>query len=331
MLQRLIPDARIATAHGQLPGNTLENLMRGFIDGSYDVLVATTIIENGLDVPNANTIFINNANHFGLSDLHQMRGRVGRSNKKAFCYFITPPFSVLTDDARKRMEAVSQYTALGSGFQIAMKDLEIRGAGDLLGGEQSGFINDIGFETYQKILKDAIEELQQNEFKALYPNQKPMPKELVLDTDFEIFFPTDYINNVTERLTQYQELATLKTEDELTAFSASLIDKFGALPEETLTLFDSVRLKWLGASLGFEKIILKKQKCICTFLADPESSFYQKEAFQFILGKLGVLSKAQLKEKNTKEGPKLVLVIDDVVTIQKAIVLLSTLQKPITA
>jgi transcription-repair coupling factor (superfamily II helicase) len=331
MLQRLIPDARIATAHGQLPGNTLENLMLGFIDGSYDVLVATTIIESGLDVPNANTIFINNANHFGLSDLHQMRGRVGRSNKKAFCYFITPPFSVLTDDARKRMEAVSQYTALGSGFQIAMKDLEIRGAGDLLGGEQSGFINDIGFETYQKILKDAIEELQQNEFKALYPNQKPMPKELVLDTDFEIFFPTDYINNVTERLTQYQELATLKTEDELTAFSASLIDKFGALPEETLTLFDSVRLKWLGASLGFEKIILKKQKCICTFFADPESSFYQKEAFQFILGKLGVLSKAQLKEKNTKEGPKLVLVIDDVVTIQKAIVLLSTLQEPITS
>jgi transcription-repair coupling factor (superfamily II helicase) len=330
MLQRLIPDARIATAHGQLPGNKLEELMLGFINGAFDVLVATTIIESGLDVPNANTIFINNANHFGLSDLHQMRGRVGRSNKKAFCYFITPPFSVLTPDARKRMEAVNQYTALGSGFQIAMKDLEIRGAGDLLGGEQSGFINDIGFETYQKILKDAIEELQQNEFKALYPNQKPTPKELVLDTDFEIFFPTDYINNVTERLTQYQELATLKSEEELTAFGASLVDRFGALPEPTLALFDSVRLKWLGASLGFEKIILKKEKCICTFLADPQSSFYQETSFQFILSKLSALGEAQLKEKTTKEGEKLVLVIDKVPSIQKAIALLVKLREPIT-
>jgi transcription-repair coupling factor (superfamily II helicase) len=331
MLQRLIPDARIATAHGQLPGNKLEELMLGFMDGQFDVLVATTIIESGLDVPNANTIFINNANHFGLSDLHQMRGRVGRSNKKAFCYFITPPFSVLTDDARKRMEAVSQYTALGSGFQIAMKDLEIRGAGDLLGGEQSGFINDIGFETYQKILKDAIEELQQNEFKALYPDQKPTVKEVTLDTDFEIFFPTDYINNVTERLAQYQELATLKNEEELKAFGASLIDRFGALPKPTLALFDSVRLKWLGAALGFEKIILKKQKCICTFLADPESSFYQEDAFQHMLRTLGTLDKAQLKEKNTKDGPKLVLVINEVSAVTKAIQLLGKLQQPTTA
>lgn len=330
MLQRLIPDARIATAHGQLPGNKLENLMLGFINGTYDILVATTIIESGLDVPNANTIFINNANHFGLSDLHQMRGRVGRSNKKAFCYFITPPFSVLTPDARKRMEAVSQYTALGSGFQIAMKDLEIRGAGDLLGGEQSGFINDIGFETYQKILKDAIEELQQNEFKALYPNQKPSVKELVLDTDFEIFFPTDYINNVTERIAQYQELATLKNEDELRAFGASLIDRFGALPEPTLALFESVRLKWLGASLGFEKIILKKHKCICTFMADPESSFYQEGAFTFMLSKLGTLGTAQLKEKNTKEGQKLVIVIDKVPSLTQAIALLESLKEPTT-
>ncbi len=330
MLQRLIPDARIATSHGQLTGNKLEELMLGFIEGVFDVLVATTIIESGLDVPNANTIFINNANHFGLSDLHQMRGRVGRSNKKAFCYFITPPFSVLTDDARKRMEAVNQYTALGSGFQIAMKDLEIRGAGDLLGGEQSGFINEIGFETYQKILKNAIEELQQNEFKALYPDQKPTAKELVLDTDFEIFFPTDYINYVTERLAQYQELATLKTEEELNEFGASLIDRFGALPEPTIALFESVRLKWLGALLGFEKIILKKQKCICTFLAEPESSFYQEGAFQFMLGKLSTLGKAQLKEKNTKEGQKLVLVINDVLSIQSAIILLQKLQQPTT-
>ena len=186
-----------------------------------------------------------------------MRGRVGRSNKKAFCYFITPPFSVLTPDARKRMEAISQYTALGAGFQIAMKDLEIRGAGDLLGGEQSGFINDIGFEAYQKILKDAIEELQQNEFKALYPNQKPKPKELVLDTDIEVFFPPEYINNVKERMAQYQALSTLKTEDELAAFADALKDRFGSLPEPTLALFESVRFKWLGAALGFEKIVFK--------------------------------------------------------------------------
>ena len=327
MLQRLIPDARIATAHGQLPGNKLEALMLGFVDGQYDILVATTIIESGLDVPNANTIFINNANNFGLSDLHQMRGRVGRSNKKAFCYFITPPFSVLTEDARKRMEAISQYTALGSGFQIAMKDLEIRGAGDLLGGEQSGFINDIGFETYQKILKDAIEELQQNEFKTLYPGQKPRQKELVLDTDFEVFFPTDYINNVTERLTQYQELATLKTAKELDLFRTGLIDRFGPLPDAAKELFESVRLKWLGTELGFEKIILKKEKCICSFLANPESVFYQEEAFQYMLGKMGSLGKAQLKEKTTKEGHKLVLVIEQVSSLTKALQLLSKLKQ----
>ena len=330
-IQRLVPDARIATAHGQLQGNTLEKLMLGFIAGDFDVLVATTIIESGLDVPNANTIFINNANNFGLSDLHQMRGRVGRSNKKAFCYFITPPFSILTPYARKRMEAISQYTALGSGFQIAMKDLEIRGAGDLLGGEQSGFINDIGFETYQKILKGAIEELQQNEFKALYPGEEPKPKELVLDTDVEVFFPTDYINNVKERMVQYQALSALKTEDELTAFGDALKDRFGNLPQPTLALFESVRFKWLGASLGFEKIVLKKHKCICTFEASPESDFYQTTAFQYLLSKVGNLGKAQIKEKTSMEKHKLVLVISEVKSLENAIQLLKTLQMPTVA
>ena len=330
-IQRLVPHARIATAHGRLPGNTLEKLMLGFIAGDFDVLVATTIIESGLDVPNANTIFINNANNFGLSDLHQMRGRVGRSNKKAFCYFITPPFSVLTPDARKRMEAISQYTALGSGFQIAMKDLEIRGAGDLLGGEQSGFINDIGFETYQKILKDAIEELQQNEFKALYSNQEPKPKELILDTDVEAFFPADFINNVKERIVQYQALSSLKTEDQLKAFGDALRDRFGKLPKPTLALFECVRFKWLGASLGFEKIVLKKQKCICTFDANTQSDFYQTAEFQYLLSKVGTLGKAQIKEKTTKEKYKLLLVINEVRSIENAIQLLKRLQKPIVA
>src|SRR5690625_3381712 len=206
MIQRLIPDAKIGIGHGQMEGKKLEDLMLRFMNNEFDVLVSTTIVESGLDVPNANTIFINNANNFGLSDLHQMRGRVGRSNKKAFCYFITPPYSAMTDDAHKRIQALEQFSALGSGINIAMKDLEIRGAGDLLGGEQSGFINEIGFTTYQKILQEAIEELKENEFKELYKKEKSRQadqkfiKEITLDSDFELLFPDDYINIVTERL-----------------------------------------------------------------------------------------------------------------------------------
>ena len=196
--------------------------MLAFINGEFDVLVSTTIIESGLDIPNANTIFINNANNFGLSDLHQMRGRVGRSNKKAFCYFITPEYSAMTTDARKRITALEQFTALGSGFNIAMKDLEIRGAGDLLGGEQSGFINEIGFDTYQKILNEAIDELKENEFKDLYKDDNSKPKnyvkEITIDTDFELLFPDDYVNNITERLNLYTKLNNLKTEEELLKF-----------------------------------------------------------------------------------------------------------------
>src|SRR5690606_33911440 len=215
MIQRLLPDAKIGVGHGQLEGKKLEQLMLSFINGEFDVLVSTTIVESGLDVTNANTIFINNANNFGLSDLHQMRGRVGRSNKKAFCYFITPPYEAMTPDARKRIEALEQFTQLGSGFNIAMKDLEIRGAGDLLGGEQSGFINEIGFETYQKILSEAIEELKENEFKQLYEEvegqrEKVYVKELQLDTDFELLFPDSYINNIPERLNLYTQLNEIK-------------------------------------------------------------------------------------------------------------------------
>ncbi|MBT8260045.1 MAG: transcription-repair coupling factor, partial [Bacteroidia bacterium] len=209
MLQRLVPDAKIGIGHGQLDGRKLEKLMLAFMNGEFDLLVSTTIVESGLDVPNANTIFINNANNFGLSDLHQMRGRVGRSNKKAFCYFITPEYSAMTNDARKRISALEQYTELGSGFNIAMKDLEIRGAGDLLGGEQSGFINEIGFDTYQKILSEAIEELKEKEFKDLYKDtveDKNYVKDLTIDTDFELLFPDDYVNNITERLNLYTEL-----------------------------------------------------------------------------------------------------------------------------
>ncbi|MFT5243981.1 MAG: transcription-repair coupling factor (superfamily II helicase), partial [Glaciecola sp.] len=239
MIQRLVPDAKIGIGHGQLDGKKLETLMLAFMNGEFDVLVSTTIVESGLDVPNANTIFINNANNFGLSDLHQMRGRVGRSNKKAFCYFITPEYSAMTDDARKRITALEQFTELGSGFNIAMKDLEIRGAGDLLGGEQSGFMNEIGFDTYQKILNEAIEELKDNEFKDLYPDdgkEKDYVKDITIDTDFELLFPDDYVNNITERLTLYTNLNTLKTEEELHKFETEIIDRFGELPIQVVDL-----------------------------------------------------------------------------------------------
>ena len=240
----------------------LEELMLSFVQGDYDVLVATTIIESGLDVPNANTILIHNAQNFGLSDLHQMRGRVGRSNKKAFCYFITPPYSAMTPDAQKRIQALEQFTSLGSGFNIAMKDLEIRGAGDLLGGEQSGFINEIGFETYQKILSEAVEELKENEFKTLYeevegvPEDKVYVKETQIDTDLELLFPDDYINNVAERLSLYTDLNKIEDEASLQQFERDLTDRFGPLPEEAESLINSVRVKWIATSIGIEKVVL---------------------------------------------------------------------------
>ena len=235
LIQRLVPDARIAVGHGQIDGRKLEKILLGFMNGEYDILIATTIIENGLDVPNANTIFINNANNFGLSDLHQMRGRVGRSNKKAFCYFITPPLSSMSTDAQKRIKTVEQFSAIGSGIQIAMKDLEIRGAGDLLGGEQSGFINEMGFETYQKILQQAIEELKENEFKSVYNKDENdeinfFTNEIQIDTDLEILIPDHYINIVKERLALYQELSKIKSSIDLEEFEIKLRDRFGPLP-----------------------------------------------------------------------------------------------------
>ena len=246
LIQRLIPDARVGIGHGQMEGNKLEKNLLGFMEGEFDILIATTIVENGLDVPNANTMFIHNAQNFGLSDLHQMRGRVGRSNKKAFCYFLTPPLSAMSSDAQKRIRTIEQFSVLGSGIQIAMKDLEIRGAGDLLGGEQSGFINEIGFETYQKILQEAIDELKENEFKTLYQDEqsdslKTYVKEVQIDTDLEVYLPDDYINIVKERLALYQKLSTLKTQEELNDFETQLIDRFGPLPEEAKELRPSIR------------------------------------------------------------------------------------------
>lgn len=324
MIQRLVPDAKIGIGHGQMDGKKLEDLMLRFMNNEFDVLVSTTIIESGLDVPNANTIFINNANNFGLSDLHQMRGRVGRSNKKAFCYFITPEYSAMTDEARKRITALEQFSELGSGINIAMKDLEIRGAGDLLGGEQSGFINEIGFETYQKILSEAIEELKEKEFKSLYEEtegpKKIFVKEMTIDTDFELLFPDDYVNNITERLNLYTKLNELKTEAELQNFETELLDRFGEMPKQAEDLLNSVRIKWIAISMGLERVVMKKKKLIGYFVSDQQSDFYQSETFTKVLQYVqSHPQNVKMKEKQTRNGLRLLLTFEGIFSVEKAL------------
>jgi len=326
MIQRLVPDAKIGIGHGQMEGKKLEQLMLAFINGEFDVLISTTIVESGLDVPNANTIFINNANNFGLSDLHQMRGRVGRSNKKAFCYFITPDYSAMTDDARKRITALEQFSELGSGFNIAMKDLEIRGAGDLLGGEQSGFINDIGFDTYQKILSEAIEELKENEFKDLYEDdgkEKEYVKDVTIDSDLEMLFPDDYVNNISERLNLYTQLNNMKTEEELQKFESEIVDRFGELPTQVVDLFNSVRIKWLATKMGLEKVVMKQGKLIGYFITDQKSGYYQSGGFTKVLQYVQAHPAAcRMKEKQTRNGLRLLLTFENIKTVKQALAVL---------
>ncbi|RTY85315.1 transcription-repair coupling factor [Flavobacterium sp. LS1P28] len=331
MIQRLVPNAKVGIGHGQMEGRKLEELMLAFMNGEFDVLVATTIIESGLDVPNANTIFINNANNFGLSDLHQMRGRVGRSNKKAFCYFICPPYSAMTDDARKRIQALEQFSELGSGFNIAMKDLEIRGAGDLLGGEQSGFINEIGFDTYQKIMNEALDELKENEFKDLYPEEnnletKEYVKDLQIDTDFELLFSDEYINNVSERLSLYSELGAVKNEEELIIFQNKLIDRFGPMPPRAKALMNSIRIKWIATRIGIEKLVMKQGKMIGYFISDQQSDYYQSKRFnQVLLFVQKNSSICKMKEKQTPAGLRLLLTFDNVKNTRRALELMELL------
>ena len=332
MIQRLVPDARVGVGHGQMEGSKLEELMLAFMNGEFDVLVATTIIESGLDVPNANTIFINNANIFGLSDLHQMRGRVGRSNKKAFCYFICPPYSMMTDDARKRIQALEQYSELGSGFNIAMKDLEIRGAGDLLGGEQSGFINEIGFETYQKIMNEAIEELKENEFKDLYESEdqpeKEYVKDLQIDTDFELLFPDEYINNISERLNLYNELSLVKTDEELKAYEIKLVDRFGPLPKPAISLLSSIKIKWIASQIGIEKLVMKQGKMIGYFVSDQQSDYYTSTQFHHVLQFVQTQSQlCKMKEKQTPNGLRLLVTFENVKSIRRALELIELMGK----
>jgi transcription-repair coupling factor (superfamily II helicase) len=261
--------------------------MTGFIEGEFDVLVSTAIVESGIDITNANTIIINDAQNFGMSDIHQLRGRVGRNNKQAFCYLLVPSVLHMTDDARKRLTAIEQFSDLGSGMHIAMRDLDIRGAGNLLGGEQSGFINDLGFETYQKILDEAISELKQEHFKELADEEMKknasFVKETILETDFELLIPDEYVGNISERINLYKTLDELENEDEIMQFKASLEDRFGDIPHQVNQLIDTMRLRWIASEIGMEKLVLKSGKMIGYFISKQDSPFYQSESFTRIL------------------------------------------------
>ena len=287
MLQRLVPDVRVGIGHGQMDGEKLEKVMSNFIDGTYDVLVATTIVESGIDIANANTMIINEAQNYGLSDLHQLRGRVGRSNKKAFCYLLAPPLHALPADSRRRLQALEQFSDLGSGLNIAMRDLDIRGAGNLLGAEQSGFMADIGFETYQKILDEAVQELKQDQFKEMLDQQERESMEFVsdtvLETDFEILLPDEYVSSITERIALYRELDGIDEEFGLRRFAEKLEDRFGPIPKETANLLETMRLRWMAKDIGFEKIILKSNKLIGSFVSREDSPYYQSAKFTGVL------------------------------------------------
>ncbi len=287
LILRLVPDAKIGVAHGQMEGDKLEKIMMSFIEGDIDVLISTNIIESGLDIPNANTIIINQAHMFGMSDLHQMRGRVGRSNKKAFCYLITPPLSGLTRDSRKRLQTLEEFSDLGDGFKVAMRDLDIRGAGNLLGAEQSGFVNDLGYELYHKILDDAVQELKENEFKSLF-EQELSAKEFSVDdcqieTDQQILIPDSYISNISERLSVYNSIDGLKNAEELDSFRSSLADRFGKLPEEVEALFEIVKIRWMARKLGFEKLTWKNNILKAYFVDSKHVQYYQADKFGKIL------------------------------------------------
>ncbi len=328
-IYRLVPDSRIGIAHGQMDGDKLEKVMVKFIDGEYDVLVSTNIIESGLDIPNANTIIINQAHMFGLSDLHQMRGRVGRSNKKAFCYLLTPPASVLSADSRKRLSALEEFSDLGDGFKVAMRDLDIRGAGNLLGAEQTGFISDLGFDTYHKILDDAIQELKETDFKELFASElaekaKLIVQDCVIETDLEILIPETYVSNITERLQLYSRLDNINDEEQLKKFAGEVKDRFGALPASVEELINSVRLRWLGEILGFEKLSLKNEKLRAHFISSNDK-YFSSDIFGHILAFIQKHPR-QCKLKDT--AGKAMVVIENITTVDAAIELLNQMAGP---
>lgn len=326
MIQRLVPKARIGVGHGQMDGEKLEGTIMEFIEHEFDILVATTIIESGLDIPNANTIIINQAQNFGLSDLHQMRGRVGRSNRKAFCMLLSPPMSVLTNEAKQRLKAIEEFSDLGSGFNVAMRDLDIRGAGNLLGGEQSGFISEIGFEMYHKILDEAVQELKDTDFAGVFETDTTVERKFVsdcqIDTDMEILLPANYVNSVSERLILYKELDNISTEEKLDEFAFKLKDRFGPIPKQAQELLATIQLRWLAEKFGFEKVLLKNMRFIGYFVSNQVSPFYQSETFSQVLK---YVQKNSHKVKLREEKSKLSLTIRNIDTVDEAIAFLKTL------
>ena len=320
LIMKLVPDAKVIGAHGQMDGKKLEKIMVDFIEGEYDVLVSTNIIESGLDIPNANTIIINRAHMFGLSDLHQMRGRVGRSNKKAFCYLMTPPASGLSTEARKRLQTLEEFSDLGDGIKVAMRDLDIRGAGNLLGAEQSGFITDLGFEMYHKILDEAVQELKENEFAALFEGDlkekvEVLVQDCIIETDLELLIPEPFVNNISERLNLYSQLDRIKSPDELEKFKTSVVDRFGPVPPEVQSLFETVRLRWLAQRLGFEKLVLKKGQMKCFFVPSNKERYFKSAVFGNIINFIQIHgSSCKIKEHKKR----LILTIANVDSIQTA-------------
>ena len=332
-IRKLCPGVRTIVGHGQMEGDKLEKVMFDFINGDFDVLIATTIIESGLDIPNTNTILINNAHNFGLSELHQLRGRVGRSNKKAYCYLLTPALENMTTEAKRRLQAIEEFSDIGSGFSLAMQDLDIRGAGNLLGGEQSGFIADIGFEAYQRILNEAMEELRNEEFQGVFEEQEirdqqvaflqtSFVRDCTIDTDLELLFPDDYVSSISERVLLYRELDDLRSEETLRLFEVTLIDRFGPIPKPAAELLNVVRLRWKAITLNMEKLIIKDKKMICYLPSDQTSKYYHSREFsglmQWIMG-----NSANCKVRENKG--KLSVILDNVISIQDAINILATL------
>lgn len=327
-IQALCPDLSIGYAHGQLEGHVLEERILDFIDKKYDVLICTNIVESGVDIPNVNTIIVNNAHQFGLSDLHQLRGRVGRSNKKAFCYLLAPPMSTLPADSRKRLQTLEQHSDLGSGFQIAMRDLDIRGAGNLLGGEQSGFMAEIGFEMYQKILDEAIKELKRTEFRNLFKEeiskQEDYVQDCTIDTDLEILIPDTYVESITERLSLYTRLDNCEDEPALEAFARELTDRFGPIPQQVEDLFDTVRCRKLAVELGFEKMTLKEGTLRCYFINKPDSPYFESEVFHGILAYIQTqVNNARLKQT----GKSFLLIVEHIDDMQKMLQFLSRMNR----
>lgn len=333
MIHKYVPDCRVGIGHGQMSPEELEKIVMGFMNYDYDVLLSTTIVENGIDISNANTIIINDAHRFGLSDLHQMRGRVGRSNRKAFCYLLAPPLANLTADARRRLEALETFSELGSGFSIAMQDLDIRGAGNLLGAEQSGFMQDLGYETYQKILTQAVTELKNDEFQDLYAEQIAQGEAIsgddfvddcAVESDLEMYFPDNYVPGSSERMLLYRELDNIERDEELEAYRQRLIDRFGPVPRQGEELMLVVPLRRVGRRLGCEKIILRQGRMQMQFVSNTQSAFYQSAAFGRVINYIGYHPRrCNLKEKNGKRS----MVVSQVASVKEAVEILKDIDE----